>query len=99
MKHEKPLPAVTAFGPIAREITVSDAKARLAELLDDVERGETVTITRHGKPVARIVPEPEARKREVTRALATLKEIGKRAKARGLTKEELLAARHEGHKY
>ena len=33
-----------------------EAKTKLSELLDKVEAGETVTITRHGKPVARLVP-------------------------------------------
>lgn len=33
-----------------------DAKTRLPELLRDVSRGEVVTITRHGAPIARLVP-------------------------------------------
>jgi prevent-host-death family protein len=32
------------------------AKTHLAELLDRVERGERITITRHGRPVAVLVP-------------------------------------------
>ncbi len=31
-----------------------DAKTRLSELLDAVERGDVVTITRHGRPVAEL---------------------------------------------
>jgi prevent-host-death family protein len=42
-----------------REIQASEAKAHLPSLLDDVERGETLVITRHGKPIARIVPEAD----------------------------------------
>jgi prevent-host-death family protein len=37
-------------------IGVYEAKAHLASLLDRVENGEELTITRHGKPVARLVP-------------------------------------------
>ena len=37
-------------------VKFADAKARLSELVDRVERGETVEITRRGKPVARLVP-------------------------------------------
>ena len=37
-----------------------DAKTRLSELLDRVERGEQIVITRHGRPIARLVPEGEA---------------------------------------
>ena len=33
-----------------------DAKAHFSELLERVENGEEVTITRHGSPVARLVP-------------------------------------------
>lgn len=33
-----------------------EAKTHLARLLDEVERGRTVTITRHGREVARLVP-------------------------------------------
>jgi prevent-host-death family protein len=39
-----------------REIGAFEAKNRLGQLLDLVEHGEEVTITRHGKPVARLVP-------------------------------------------
>lgn len=33
-----------------------EAKTHLPQLLDRVEHGETIVITRHGKPVARLVP-------------------------------------------
>jgi prevent-host-death family protein len=36
--------------------TIRDLKAHLSAYLHKVEAGETVTITRHGKPVGRIVP-------------------------------------------
>jgi antitoxin (DNA-binding transcriptional repressor) of toxin-antitoxin stability system len=35
--------------------TMSEARARLAQLLDEVERGVDVVITRHGRPAARLV--------------------------------------------
>ena len=38
-----------------------EAKTRLAALLDRVENGETLTITRNGRPVARLVPADPAR--------------------------------------
>ncbi len=34
----------------------SDAKARFSEMLERAEKGESLTITKHGKAVARIVP-------------------------------------------
>jgi prevent-host-death family protein len=39
-----------------QEIGAFEAKNKLAALLDRVERGEEIVITRHGKPVARLVP-------------------------------------------
>jgi prevent-host-death family protein len=43
------------------EIGLREAKAHLSALIDRVEQGQTLTLTRHGKPVARIVPIPERR--------------------------------------
>lgn len=37
-------------------MTATDAKARILSLLDDVEAGEEIEITRHGRVVARLVP-------------------------------------------
>ena len=38
------------------QISLSDAKARLTDLVRQAEAGEEVVLTRHGKPAARIVP-------------------------------------------
>jgi len=38
------------------QVSVYAAKTQLSRLLDLATRGEEVVITRHGKPVARIVP-------------------------------------------
>ncbi len=40
--------------PAPTLIGAHDAKTRLSELLDRVERGEEIVITRHGRPVARL---------------------------------------------
>ena len=39
-----------------REVGAFEAKNKFGQLLDWVERGEEITITRHGKEVARLVP-------------------------------------------
>ncbi len=39
-----------------REVTISEAESRFAELLREVEYGESIAITRHGKTVAHLVP-------------------------------------------
>ncbi|NYT40042.1 type II toxin-antitoxin system prevent-host-death family antitoxin [Sphingomonas sp. R-74633] len=43
-------------------INLADAKARLSEIVDRVETGESIEIVRRGKPAARLVP--AAAKRE-----------------------------------
>lgn len=50
-----------------------EAKTRLSELLDHVEAGESVVITRHGHPVARLVPARSSS--TVEQAVADLLEI------------------------
>lgn len=37
-------------------VSLADAKSHLSEIIDRVEAGETVEITRRGVPVARLVP-------------------------------------------
>ena len=46
--------------PAMKTVPVYEAKARLSELLAAVELGEEVTITRRGRPVARIVAAADA---------------------------------------
>ena len=46
-----------------------EAKTHLAELLDRVERGERILITRHGRAVAQLVPAPGAPERTVDEAI------------------------------
>jgi prevent-host-death family protein len=41
---------------MAKTVTATEAKAHILALLDDVEAGEEIEITRHGRLVARLVP-------------------------------------------
>ena len=66
-----------------KHVQASAAKARFAELLDDVERGESVVITRHGKPVAWLIPDEARREREIRQAMADIEEIRKHTKPAG----------------
>lgn len=79
-----------------RKVQASEAKTHLPRLLDEVERGETLLITRHGRAIARIVPEEGRRQREVDAALQEISEV--RRKTRGITVKELLSARDEGRR-
>jgi prevent-host-death family protein len=77
------------------EVGAFKAKNTLGALLDRVERGEEIIITRHGKPVARLVPSSGSTNRQ--EACAAAERI--RARARGLDAfhwEEWKAHRDEG---
>jgi prevent-host-death family protein len=60
-----------------REVGAFEAKNKLGQLLDLVERGEEIVITRYGKEVARLVPRKKAVNREQARA--AIKRIRERA--------------------
>ena len=50
-----------------------EAKTHLPQLLDRVEHGETIVITRHGRPVARLVPATAEKARpDVRQAVADM---------------------------
>ena len=51
------------------EINIYAAKTHLSRLIDQVNAGEEIVITRHGRPVARLVPAEAAKPRK----LGTLK--------------------------
>jgi len=82
-------------------VTALEAKTRLGELLDRVARGEEIVITRHEKPVARMVPEGGPNLAEIRRAVMALREvqeaIQKRTKGKArLSDAEVGAAIDEG---
>ena len=77
-------------------IQASEAKTHFLRILDDVERGTTVSITRHGRRVARIVPEAEIRQEEIRTAIERMRDLRKRAGK--LSLEEILSARDEGRR-
>lgn len=60
-----------------RRVSVAEAKARLSALLDAVERGEEVEITRRGRPIAKVSPLPPPRRpldlEAIRRHLASLR--------------------------
>jgi prevent-host-death family protein len=84
----------------AMSIGAYDAKTRLSELLDRVEKGEQIVITRHGKPVARLVPEGGHDRAAARAAVARLIALGERLSKQGvsLTDEEIRALRDEGRR-
>ncbi len=65
-------------------------------MLDDVERGETLIITRHGRPIARLVPERDRRQEEVDKAIASI--TLRRHSAARVTVEDIISTRDEGRR-
>lgn len=58
-------------------VGVYEAKTHLPELLSRVARGEQVTITRHGRVVARLVPAEPVQQRDVRELIDELKQFAK----------------------
>jgi prevent-host-death family protein len=82
-----------------REIGAFEAKNKLGQLLDLVEQGEEITITRHGKEVARLVPARPVRSRDQARE--ALQRMRARAEQRKLGRfdwNEWKAYRDEGRR-
>lgn len=81
-------------------VTASQARRRLAELLDRVARGEEIVITRHEKPVARMIPEGDRSLEGVRRAIDSMRETRRRmARRKGfkpITDKEIRDATNEG---
>ena len=74
-----------------------DAKTRLSELLDRAARGESFVITKHGHPVAKLVPGGQEDSERVAGAVERLK--GFRGVLRGATIDEVLTDEHAGHRF
>ena len=81
-----------------REIQATEAKTRLAELLRAVEHGETVAITRHGKPVAYLVPAGAQDRTNRERAVERFRQHRAGWRRVAFSTDEILASRHEGHR-
>jgi prevent-host-death family protein len=57
----------------ANTVGAFEAKTHLSALLDRVERGEEILITKHGRPVARLAPVSAAVDADVADAVARLR--------------------------
>ncbi len=72
-------------------IALYEAKNKLSGLLDEVAAGKEITITRHGKAAARLVPVDHGFNRaKAAQAAQTLLEIRKGATLGGLSVKELM---------
>ena len=67
-----------------------EAKTHLGELLDRAERGESITITRHGKPVAQLIPVAASEKRDRAEVIREMLNFGKGRKLKGASIKEMI---------
>ncbi len=84
-----------------KQVGIFEAKTHLSSLVDEVEKGGEIVITRHGKPVARLVraqaqfsPEVIERRRQ---AIREIREIASKLKIRA-TQEEIKSWINEGRR-
>jgi prevent-host-death family protein len=79
-------------------IAAFEAKTKFSELLDRVERGEEIIVTRHGKEVARLTQ--PVQKKQANDLMAEFKRIRARLKSEGVSwsVEEIIEAKNEGRR-
>lgn len=73
-----------------RSIGAYEAKTHLPRLLDEVAKGERITITKHGHPVAVLVPVETVPTRDVEAVIARFREFRKGNRLDGLSIRDLI---------
>lgn len=67
-----------------------EAKTHLSALLDRVSKGERITITKHGVPVAMLIPPASEAVADRHRAIETLQRLGRKQSLKGISIRELI---------
>lgn len=82
------------------EVGAYEAKTHLPKLLERVARGERITITKHGRPVAELIPAGQPDRERQRKAWDELMALRKALKARGMgaSRAEILAWIKEGRR-
>jgi prevent-host-death family protein len=73
-----------------------EAKTHLPKLLNRVAGGETITITKHGVPIAMLVPANGGKRRDAREVIEEIKRLRKGRRLRGVSIRELI---EEGRRY
>ena len=84
---------------MAITVNIGEAKTRLSELIAKVEAGEEVVIARGNEPVARLTALEAGKRRRAQGANARIRALRDSGDIKPVTVEEIIAWRHEGHKY
>ncbi len=67
-----------------------EAKTHLPKLLERVIKGELITITKHGIPVAVLQPPPPVRKTKPKKVIAELREFREKLTLKGLSIRDMI---------
>lgn len=73
-----------------RTIGSYEAKTHLPRLLEEVQRGEGLIISKHGVPVAMLLPVPESRRQDPGRVIGALREFRKGITLKPLVLRDLI---------
>ncbi len=81
---------------MSESVGAYEAKTHLPQLLERVSKGERITITKHGVPVAELVPPSAHQQPDVRAAVAEMKKFRKGRSLKGLTIREMV---EEGRRF
>jgi prevent-host-death family protein len=86
--------------PVTQSVSAFDAKNGLGRLLDRVSAGEELIITRHGEPVARLVPIDRGSADDANQALDAIREIRESVATAGkkVSRREIQAWKNRGRR-
>ncbi len=73
------------------DVGAYEAKTHFADLLERVEKGERITITKHGRPVALMIPAGQPQKRPVAEVIAEIREMRKGVRLNGLKIKDMIS--------
>ena len=87
------------------EIGAYEAKTHLPKLLERVQKGERFVITRHGHPIAELIPVSGRNVERIRHAIASLRSVRKALARRGVRAKDILREgeslrdlAHQGHR-
>ncbi|GJL55065.1 MAG: antitoxin [Nitrospirales bacterium] len=88
------------------EVGAYDAKTHLPQLLERTQKGEHFVITKHGRPVAELVPVTRTDGEAVRRTISNIRVFRETLRKRGMQMQRLLKKgerlrnlAHQGHRY
>jgi len=79
-----------------RTVGSYQARTHLPKLLNEVASGETITITKHGVPIAMLVPANGGKRRDAREVIEEIKRLRKGRRLRGVSIRKLI---DEGRRY